>query len=74
MSITKMKVGYLDLFDFSKTSRIHALSLSTGKSIYHPSLTSTKMTPPNPVKPCPGINDQEVGIDKKPYSIPTQPL
>jgi hypothetical protein len=50
------------------------LSLSTGKSIYHPPLTSTKMAPPAAGKPCPGTNDQEVGIDKKPYSTPNPPF
>jgi len=32
------------------------------------------MTPPLAVKPCPGINHQKVGIDKKSYNPWSQPL
>src|SRR4030066_2241974 len=64
MSIAKINLGDLDLFHFSNMSKIHddllarrSMSPSTGKSIHHPTPASTKMTPPAPVKPCPGMNN-----------------
>jgi len=81
MSIAKMEMSDLDLFHFSEMSRIHdhllarrSTPASTGKSIHHHAPAPTKMTPPTPVKPCPGLNDKNAGTDKKPYNPRGQPF
>jgi len=81
MGIAKLKMINLDLFHFSKMSRIHDSLLvprpapaSTGKSIYHPTPAPTKMTPPTLVKPCPGMNHKNVGSHKEFYTPPENPF
>jgi hypothetical protein len=81
MGIAKQEMSNLDLFHFSQIPMIHnpllprrSIPASTGKSIHHPTLASTKMTPPAPVKPCPGMNPKNAGTDKEPYNPRGQPF
>jgi hypothetical protein len=81
MGIAKLQMSDLNLFHLSKMPRIHDPPLarrsapaSTGKSIYHPTFPSTKMTTPLRIKPCALRNPRNGGAAKKFYKPQGQPL
>jgi len=80
MGIAKLKMSDLDLFHFSKMTRIHdplsaprSIRASTRKSIYDPTFTPTKMTTLPPLQPCATRNQKNRGATKKFYKPQGQP-